>query len=133
VYHYDTLDKSDDMWNSGASTGPASDGRIKPTFTFFYDDILTTSSSGPTSYTSTFGGTSGATPIIAGHVGLFFQMWSEGIFGNPVDPEVLLFMHLFTFSFLEIMELRLFLTSSFVIIGTFCRSLSVLIWFGLIL
>ena len=87
VYHYDTLDKSDDMWNSGASTGPATDGRVKPTLTFFYDDIFTTSSSGPTSYTSTFGGTSGATPIIAGHVGLFFQMWSEGIFGNPVDPE----------------------------------------------
>jgi len=87
VYHYDTLDKSDDMWNSGASTGPATDGRIKPTLAFFYDDILTTSSSGPTSYTSSFGGTSGATPIIAGHVGLFFQMWSDGIFGNVVDPQ----------------------------------------------
>jgi len=87
VYHYDTLDTSDDMWDYGASIGPATDGRIKPTFTYFYDDIYTTSDSGPTSYTSSFGGTSGATPIIAGHVGLFFQMWSDGIFGNPVDPE----------------------------------------------
>lgn len=87
VYHYDTLDKSDDAWNGGASIGPATDGRIKPTFTHFYDDIYTVTSGGTTAYTSSFGGTSGATPIIAGHVGLFFQMWSDGIFGNPVDPD----------------------------------------------
>jgi hypothetical protein len=87
LYHYDTLDKSDDKWNNGASTGPASDGRIKPTFAFFYDDILTVGWPGNNDYTSTFGGTSGATPMIAGHVGLFFQMWDDGIFGNEVDPE----------------------------------------------
>jgi len=86
IYHYDTLNRSDDMWNNGASIGPATDGRIKPTFTFFYDNILTTTSGGPTAYTYSFGGTSGATPITAGHVGLFFQMWSDGIFGNDVDP-----------------------------------------------
>ncbi len=86
VRHYDTLDKSDDCWCSGASIGPASDGRIKPTFTHFYDNILTTTSGSSTAYTSSFGGTSGATPIIAGHVGLFFQMWSDGIFGNEVNP-----------------------------------------------
>lgn len=86
VYHYDTLDKSDDCWCYGASIGPASDGRIKPTFTHFYDNILTTSWPGSADYTTSFGGTSGATPIIAGHVGLFFQMWSDGIFGNEVDP-----------------------------------------------
>lgn len=87
VKHYDTLDKSDDAWNSGASIGPATDGRIKPTFTHFYDDIYTATSGAATAYTPGFGGTSGATPIIAGHVGLFFQMWSDGIFGNPVDPD----------------------------------------------
>jgi len=87
VYHHDTLEKSDDEWDNGASIGPATDGRIKPTLTHFYDDIFTVTSGGSTSYTSSFGGTSGATPIIAGHVGLFFQMWSDGIFGNPVDPE----------------------------------------------
>ena len=27
-----------------------------------------------------------ATPIIAGHAGLFFQMWADGIFGNEVIP-----------------------------------------------
>jgi hypothetical protein len=86
VYHYDTLDKSDDMWNYGASIGPASDGRIKPTFAFFYDDILTVGWPGNNDYTYSFGGTSGATPMIAGHVGLFFQMWDDGIFGNEVDP-----------------------------------------------
>lgn len=86
IYHYDTLTKTDDMWNYGASIGPATDGRIKPDFTHFYDQILTVTSGGTTAYTTGFGGTSGATPIIAGHVGLFFQMWSDGIFGNEVDP-----------------------------------------------
>ena len=86
VYHYNTLSKSDDCWCYGASIGPASDTRIKPTFTHFYDNIYTTYCCAFNSYTTTFGGTSGATPIICGHVGLFFQMWAEGIFGNQVDP-----------------------------------------------
>lgn len=86
VYHYDTLTKNDDAWNGGASIGPATDGRIKPDLCSFYDQIYTTTTGSSTSYTSTFGGTSGATPIIAGHFGLFFQMWSDGIFGNDVDP-----------------------------------------------
>jgi serine protease AprX len=37
-----------------------------------------------TGYT-TFGGTSGATPIVAGHVGLTIQMWTEGAFGNQLE------------------------------------------------
>jgi len=86
IYHYDTLTKTDDMWNYGASIGPASDGRIKPDLISFYDDILTVTSGGTTAYTTGFGGTSGATPIIAGHVGLFFDMWADGIFGNEVVP-----------------------------------------------
>lgn len=86
VYHYDTLAKADDMWNYGASIGPATDGRIKPDLISFYDAILTTTSGGTTAYTTGFGGTSGATPIVAGHVGLFFDMWADGIFGNEVVP-----------------------------------------------
>ena len=82
VRHYDTLTTADDAWNGGASIGPASDGRIKPDLSAFYDSIRTTSSSSDTSHTSSFGGTSGATPITAGHIGLFFQMWSNGIFNN---------------------------------------------------
>ncbi|MCX6671956.1 MAG: S8 family serine peptidase, partial [Euryarchaeota archaeon] len=89
VNHYDTLTKSDDMWYdpySTASVGPASDGRIKPDLWHFYDMIWTTYSSSTNGYDN-FGGTSGATPITAGHFGLFYQMWSDGIFGNEVDPQ----------------------------------------------
>jgi hypothetical protein len=87
IYHYDTLTKTDDEWNYGGSIGPATDGRIKPDLCSFYDWIFTTTSGSPTAYIDNFGGTSGATPIIAGHFGLFYQMWSDGIFGNEVDPQ----------------------------------------------
>jgi serine protease AprX len=85
VYHYDTLTKTDDRWNGGASIGPAADGRIKPDLCHFYDMVWTTYSSSPTGY-GQFSGTSAATPITAGYFGLFFQMWSDGIFGNEVTP-----------------------------------------------
>ncbi len=81
VNHYDTLTKADDCWCSTASIGPADDGRIKPDLSFFYDETYTASAGG--GYTQ-FGGTSGATPSIAGYLGLFFQMWSEQMFGNDV-------------------------------------------------
>lgn len=81
VRHQNSLTKKDDNWGGGGSIGPAADGRIKPDLASYYDNILTTTSGG--GYTSGFGGTSGATPIIAGHLGLFYQMWSDGIFGNP--------------------------------------------------
>lgn len=82
--HYDTIDKSDDCWCSTASIGPATDGRIKPDLSFYYDSTWTTYTTG-TGY-GDFGGTSGATPSICGYFGLFFQMWSDGIFGNDVIP-----------------------------------------------
>ncbi len=91
LYHYNTLTMNDDMWNGGASIGPATDGRIKPDLCAFYDQILTTTTGSTTAYTTNFGGTSGATPIIAGHLGLFFQMWADGIFGNPVNPSGTIF------------------------------------------
>ncbi len=80
VRHYNTISTDDDCWCSGGSIGPAKDGRIKPEFTHFYDSIFTTSDSSDTAYTSGFGGTSGATPIVAGHFGLVFQMWHEEVF-----------------------------------------------------
>ncbi len=84
VKHYNTPTRDDDCWCGGASIGPASDGRIKPDLCFFYDDTYTTYSSG--SGYGEFGGTSGATPSICGHIGLFHQMWSDGIFNNEVYP-----------------------------------------------
>ncbi len=81
VMHYDNADPSDDRWNGRASIGPATDGRIKPDLTAYYDRILTTSHSG---YDEDFGGTSGATPIVAGHLALTLEMWTDGIFGNEL-------------------------------------------------
>ncbi len=83
IKHKDTLDEADDEWGSGASVGPAADGRIKPDIHYWYDNIYTTTTGN--GYTSTFGGTSGATPEAAGVIGLMLQMWSENVWGT--DPE----------------------------------------------
>ena len=80
--HKNTLDASDDRWEGTASIGPAADGRIKPDLSHFYDATHAPASGGPTSY-GAFGGTSGATPITAGHAGIFLEMWSDGMFGDP--------------------------------------------------
>lgn len=83
-FHQNTLSRTDDRWNGGASIGPATDGRIKPDVSNYYDRIDTTSSGSDTSYTTSFGGTSGATPITCGNAGLMFQMWADGVFdGGP--------------------------------------------------
>jgi len=82
VKHFDTASTADDKWDHGASIGPASDGRLKPDLAHFYDKTFAPASSG--GY-GDFGGTSGATPITAGHAGLMFQMWDDGVFG-PTRP-----------------------------------------------
>ncbi|HET9139118.1 S8 family serine peptidase [Actinophytocola sp.] len=83
-FHRNTLSRTDDAWSGGASIGPAADGRIKPDLSNYYDAIDTTSSTSNTSYTTSFGGTSGATPITCGNAGLLFQMWADGVFdGGP--------------------------------------------------
>lgn len=87
VKHKDTLDVSDDEWASGGSIGPAADGRIKPDINYWYDHIYTTTTGN--GYTSSFGGTSGATPECAGVVGLMVQLWSENVWGtDPVGTTV---------------------------------------------
>lgn len=78
--HQNTASKTDDAWARSGSTGPAKDGRIKPDVSAYYDLIHTTAQTG---YRQ-FGGTSGATPIVAGHVGIILEMWTNGIFGNKL-------------------------------------------------
>jgi hypothetical protein len=81
VQHQNSLARTDDRI-SGASTGPAADGRIKPDLCHFYDEVMTTTNTNNTADTPDFGGTSAATPIVAGHFGLLFQMWHEGVFAG---------------------------------------------------
>jgi serine protease AprX len=82
IRHFNTLSTTDDSWTGGASIGPAADGRIKPDVSYWYDSIFTTAPGG--GYTGSFGGTSAATPMTAGVLGLIVQMWSENVWGsNP--------------------------------------------------
>jgi hypothetical protein len=83
IRHFNTLDPSDDAWNSGASIGPAADGRIKPDINYWYDSIYTTTTG--SGYTSGFGGTSAATPESAGVLGLMLQMWADNVW--ETDPD----------------------------------------------
>jgi hypothetical protein len=87
IRHFNTLSTADDAWNSGASIGPAADGRIKPDVNYWYDGIFTTTTGN--TYTTGFGGTSAATPEVAGVLGLMVQMWSENVWGtNPTGSTV---------------------------------------------
>ena len=79
ILHRDTLTTADDAWDGRATMGPATDGRIKPDLCYWNDAILTTDA--PTGHAN-FRGTSAATPSVAGHFGLFFQMWHAEAFGN---------------------------------------------------
>ncbi len=79
--HYDNTDRTDDQHTGTQGTqGPTQDGRIKPDVVGPYDSIYTTTSGD--GYTSSFGGTSGATPVAAGAVGLIYEMYKENHFGN---------------------------------------------------
>src|SRR5262249_40162935 len=59
-------------------------GRLKPDLSNYYDEINTTSDDSDSSYTTNFGGTSGATPITCGNFGLLFQMWADGVFAGAI-------------------------------------------------
>lgn len=87
IRHYDTLSTSDDAWANGASIGPAADGRLKPDVNYWYDSIYTTTTGN--TYTSGFGGTSAATPITCGTLGLMVKLWSDNAWGtNPTGSTV---------------------------------------------
>jgi serine protease AprX len=93
IRHQNTLSTTDDNWTNGASVGPASDGRIKPDISYWYDNIFTTDME-PGGYAaglyySGFNGTSAATPQAAGVLGLIAQMWSENVWRtNPAGSTV---------------------------------------------
>ncbi|MEC8651068.1 MAG: S8 family serine peptidase, partial [Planctomycetota bacterium] len=95
VNHQNDSNPNNDSWqNGGASIGPASDGRIKPTMCAYYDNIgtsdLTSGGYSSSNWTSGFGGTSGATPIVAGHNTLAIEMYTTevssgfGLFGQQL-------------------------------------------------
>ncbi|HZN37867.1 MAG TPA: S8 family serine peptidase [Planctomycetota bacterium] len=83
IVHANTSTVVDDT-QSGTSMGPAQDLRIKPDMCAYYDNVHTTSTA--TGYTLGFNGTSSATPIVAGHVGLIIEMFTDGYFGHPAAP-----------------------------------------------
>jgi hypothetical protein len=93
VYHFDNSTPADDAWHvsnlTPASIGPATDGRIKPDVVCYYDSIQCGDLPGAagyssTNYTMSFSGTSGATPIVNGCVGLIQQLFTDGAFGNAL-------------------------------------------------
>ena len=91
VRHFDNANPADDSWSGGASIGPAADGRLKPDFCSYYDSIHTSDRTGGAGYDvgdsyTNFGGTSGATPIVAGSNALAIQMFTDGLFGPVRVP-----------------------------------------------
>lgn len=91
IYHHDNNQWSDDAWEDWGpggtpAQGPATDGRVKPDLVGPFDSIYTTDVTGAGGYAPgnyyNFGGTSGATPVVAGAVGLVYQMYKEDHFGN---------------------------------------------------
>jgi serine protease AprX len=93
VSHGNNANPADDVWTS-ASYGPASDGRQKPDICAYYDNVLTSDRSGASGYNTAagvsgnyytgFNGTSSATPICAGHMGIIQEMFTDDLFGNPL-------------------------------------------------
>ncbi|MEZ6037874.1 MAG: S8 family serine peptidase [Planctomycetota bacterium] len=94
VIHNDNADPSDDIWGNSASIGPAADGRLKPDLVAYDEAILTSDRPGVAGYNpnpgisgdyyAAFGGTSGATPIVNGCLGIVQEMFTDGAFGNPL-------------------------------------------------
>jgi len=87
LFHGDDADPTNDNWGSGASIGPAADGRLKPDLCNFCDNVWTSDLTGAAGYsagnsTTGFNGTSSATPITAGLNALAIQMYTDHILNN---------------------------------------------------
>ena len=79
--HFDNTNRDDDRHSGNeGNKGPTEDCRIKPDLSGPYDAIYTTTGGG--GYTSSFGGTSGATPVTAGALSLAYQLYMADHFGN---------------------------------------------------
>ncbi len=63
------------------TSGPAPDGRIKPDLAHFAGNVFCADAFSTRGY-GRFGGTSCATPLVAGHCGLLMELWADGVFGN---------------------------------------------------
>ena len=63
------------------TSGPAPDGRVKPDLAHFASKVYCANATSTHSY-GRFGGTSCATPLVAGHCGLMMELWADGVFGN---------------------------------------------------
>jgi subtilase family protein len=63
------------------TSGPAPDGRVKPDLVHFASKVYCAKATSTRDY-GRFGGTSCATPLVAGHCGLMMEMWADGVFGN---------------------------------------------------
>jgi serine protease AprX len=75
-----SLDREDHRYGHHTS-GPAPDGRVKPDLVHFGSNVYCADASSSRGY-GPFGGTSCATPLVAGHCGLMMEMWADGVFGN---------------------------------------------------
>ena len=96
--HFDNIDRTDDLLShampSGKrpSYGPAADGRIKPDLCGPFHYIYTTDQTGYNGYYAGnytpecndeyFAYTSAAVSVVAGAVGIVYQMYKENLFGN---------------------------------------------------
>lgn len=93
VTHLDDSNPANDT--CGFATGPASDGRFKPTLVAYTDSVGTSDLTGaagfsPLDWFANFGGTSASTPMVAGHNVIAIEMFADevtpgfGLFGNPL-------------------------------------------------
>ena len=93
VLHFDDSNPNNDACST--SSGPASDGRIKPTLVAYADSVGTSDLSGaagfsPSNWFANFGGSSAAAPMVAGHNVLAIEMFTDevtagfGLLGNPL-------------------------------------------------